>query len=199
MRDREPVENAAHYLDIDWPEFCLGIRPEETTLSVLPSTTSITQPAVSGGSPDAKPAKAKQSLGFSDLLAAINPIQHIPIVGSIYRAITGDTMSPTAEVVGGALFGGIIGAVTSLADVVFAQATGKNVGDTVLSWLGFDSNASKTQLAKATPSSDFPVAPSSVSPAAGSDAALATQAAFAYRRASTLQTESTMPGLSLSY
>ena len=148
-----------------------------------------------------KSAKAsQQSLGFGDLLAAINPLQHIPIIGSIYRAITGDTMSPTAEVVGGALFGGIMGAVSSLADVVFTQATGKSVGDTVLAWLGFGANpAGTTQFAKANlPPDPATSLPSIPSPPA-SDPALATRASFAYLRASTLQAGSHMPGLSLSY
>ena len=162
----------------------------------VPVTTSANLPAALDASPDLKPAKAKQSLGFSDLLATINPLQHIPIVGSIYRAVTGDTMSPTAEVVGGALFGGLIGAVTSLADVVFAQATGRNVGDTVLAWLGFDGHSNKTQLAKADPSSASPATSPSL-PA--NDADLVTQAGFAYRRANALQIPSETPGLSLLY
>jgi hypothetical protein len=166
----------------------------------VPDIKSATTPAVSTPSPIGKAAKPQQSLGFSDLLAAINPLQHIPIIGSIYRAITGDTMSPTAEVVGGALFGGIVGAVTSLADVVFTQATGKSAGDTVLAWLGFGTNpAAMTQFAKANlPSAPAP-SPPSLSSSPPSDQALTTRAAFAYRRASTLQAGSHMPGLSLSY
>jgi hypothetical protein len=165
-------------------------------LYTAPIATSASLPAVLDGAPDSKPAKTQQSLGFSDLLATINPLQHIPIIGSIYRAVTGDTMSPTAEVVGGALFGGLIGAVTSLADVVFAQATGRNVGDTVLAWLGFDGNSSKTQLAKANPPATSPTTPAFM-PA--SNAGLVTHAAFAYRRANALQTEPATPGLSLQY
>jgi hypothetical protein len=179
----------------------LGLRNKEPILSAVPDIKSVTMPVVSGSPMVGKSAKApQQRLGFSDLLAAINPLQHIPIIGSIYRAITGDTMSPTAEVVGGALFGGIVGAMTSLADLVFTQATGKSAGDTVLAWLGFDTNpAGTTQFAKANlPSAPATPPPSIPSPPA-SDPALATRAAFAYRRASTLQTGSHMPGLSLSY
>ncbi|MEC7538792.1 MAG: hypothetical protein VYB59_16055, partial [Pseudomonadota bacterium] len=47
--------------------------------------------------------------GLADLIDMINPLQHIPVVSSIYRAITGDEISPAARLAGGALFGGPIG------------------------------------------------------------------------------------------
>ena len=167
----------------------------------MPITNSVTMPVASGSSMVGKSVKASpQSLGFSDLLAAINPLQHIPILGTIYRAITGDTMSPTAEVVGGALFGGIVGAVSSLADVVFTQATGKSVGDTVLAWLGFDTNSTgATQFATADLPSAPATSPGSIPSLPTSDPALTRRAGFAYQRASALQTGSHLPGLSLSY
>ena len=103
-------------------------------------------PAI-GALPPASPAPAKpkpaegESLSFGDFLDFINPLQHIPVISTIYRAITGDAMSPTAEIAGGALYGGILGAVGSIADVLFTQATGKDFGNTVLAWLGFSSSS----------------------------------------------------------
>lgn len=47
----------------------------------------------------------KDGLTFGDLLDVINPLQHIPMVSSIYRAVTGDEISPGARVAGGALYG----------------------------------------------------------------------------------------------
>ena len=44
--------------------------------------------------------------GFDDFLDLINPLQHIPIISTIYREITGDTISDGARIFGGALFGG---------------------------------------------------------------------------------------------
>jgi hypothetical protein len=119
-------------------------------------SASIESVTVTGPAPSAAPKAAKPTghLGFADLLDVLNPLQHIPVIGSIYRAITGDTMSPTAEILGGALYGGVIGAVGSIADVLFTQGTGKNFGDTVFAWLGFGSKNAATQLAKA----DAPVA-----------------------------------------
>src|SRR5258708_11033641 len=64
----------------------------------------------------ADPTKVpSQSLSFHDLLSSINPLQHIPIVGTIYRAITGDAPPPPAvRVIGGILLGGPVGLVTSV-------------------------------------------------------------------------------------
>ncbi|MEP4884867.1 MAG: hypothetical protein ABJ215_00715, partial [Alphaproteobacteria bacterium] len=38
---------------------------------------------------------------FSTLLDIVNPLQHIPLVSSLYREITGDEISPSARIVGG--------------------------------------------------------------------------------------------------
>ncbi|MBM3560701.1 MAG: hypothetical protein FJX53_12675 [Alphaproteobacteria bacterium] len=72
---------------------------------------------------------------FKDILAVINPLQHIPIVGTIYRAITGDTIAVMPSIIGGAIFGGPIGLALSLADNAIKGGTGKNVGETVMAGL----------------------------------------------------------------
>jgi hypothetical protein len=56
---------------------------------------------------------------FGDIIDIINPLQHIPIVNSIYRKISGDTIAPAMEIAGGALFGGPIGAFTSMISAAF--------------------------------------------------------------------------------
>jgi hypothetical protein len=164
-------------------------------LSVTPSISTAAPSTSSGIAENAKTTKPAQSLGFGDFLDVINPLQHIPIIGSLYRAITGDAMSPTAEVVGGALFGGLVGAVTSLADVVFTQATGRDFGDTVLAWLGVGKNVpGATQFAVVHKASQD----ASLSVATG-DRTTATRAAFAYRRAVALQEPAPAMGLSLRH
>ncbi len=62
------------------------------------------------------------SFGVSDLIDMINPLQHIPIVSQIYRSLTGDTIGAVAEIVGGALFGGPVGAVASAGMVAYKHA-----------------------------------------------------------------------------
>lgn len=69
---------------------------------------------------------------FDDLLDVVNPLQHIPIVGTLYRALSGDTIKTLPKIAGDALFGGLTGFASSVADAMFEKVTGKNVGDTVL-------------------------------------------------------------------
>jgi hypothetical protein len=63
---------------------------------------------------------------FTDFLDTINPLQHIPIVSSIYQSISNDTLSYGAKIAGGALFGGPIGLLGSIFSSIFEQhaATG---------------------------------------------------------------------------
>lgn len=70
--------------------------------------------------------------GFDDFIDMINPLQHIPVVSSIYRAVTGDEISPGARMVGGALLGGVTGVVASAANVMIEQATGGDIGENVI-------------------------------------------------------------------
>ncbi len=61
-------------------------------------------------------------LTFGDIIDMLNPLQHIPIIGSLYRKFTGDMIDPAMKVAGGALFGGPIGAAVSLAAVFVGEA-----------------------------------------------------------------------------
>lgn len=63
---------------------------------------------------------------FSDALDVINPLQHIPVVGWIYREITGDTMGVPASIAGGALFGGPLGFAGSILAAAFESLTGES-------------------------------------------------------------------------
>jgi|GEM_PF-6243289 len=60
--------------------------------------------------------------GFSDIIDIVNPLQHIPIVSKFYQSMTGDTIGNIAKIVGGALFGGPLGAMASTAMVVYQSA-----------------------------------------------------------------------------
>src|SRR4051812_32361643 len=88
-------------------------------------------PAASARPADAAPPAAGSGL-FQDILDIINPLQHLPVVGTLYRAITGDTIGKFEKVAGDTLYGGLWGAVSSVADLAFESITGKNFGDTVL-------------------------------------------------------------------
>ncbi len=72
---------------------------------------------------------------FLDVLDIINPLQHIPIISSIYRDVTGDELSPASRIAGGALFGGPIGIVASLVNAVIEDSTGKDLGGHVIAMM----------------------------------------------------------------
>lgn len=77
-------------------------------------------------------------LTFGDVLDVINPLQHIPIISTFYRAITGDEISPGARIAGGALYGGPVGFAVATANAMIEAATGEDIGDSVMTALFSD-------------------------------------------------------------
>lgn len=53
------------------------------------------------------------NLTFAEFLSALNPLHHLPVVGTIYRAATGETIQPALRVLGGAIVGGPVGALSA--------------------------------------------------------------------------------------
>ena len=86
-----------------------------------------------GTSQVAEAAAAGPSAEFSfwDLLDIVNPLQHIPVVSSIYRRITGDEISPTARIIGATLYGGPAGFVLAANMALVEEAAGQSIGDAV--------------------------------------------------------------------
>ena len=70
--------------------------------------------------------------GFYDLLDMVNPLQHIPLVNVAYRKITGDEIRGAPQIIGGAIFGGALGAAGGLANVIIQEETGKGFADNAL-------------------------------------------------------------------
>jgi hypothetical protein len=69
-----------------------------------------------------------KSRGFGDLLQALNPLQNLPIVGTIYRELTGQTIEPSARVLGGLIYGGPIGIASALVNAIVEDDSGKDIG-----------------------------------------------------------------------
>jgi hypothetical protein len=164
-------------------------------------------------SPSPAAASANQDEGFfHHLLDVINPLQHLPVVGTIYRAITGEHIGAIEKIAGDTLYGGLWGAVSSIADVAFEGITGKSFEDTAMSWFKGDDSikvasakvvAPSIPAGTSLPSSDLPSLPSDPSTqvadnmpagldvtaltsalsAKGVDSELAGRALYAYRRA----------------
>jgi hypothetical protein len=95
-----------------------------------------TQPAPDDGKPH---LWAQKGFTFHDLLDAINPLQHLPVISTVYRWITGDTIGNIPRIVGDALYGGIPGFVSGLFGVLVKEETGKDVGEHVVATLFGDS------------------------------------------------------------
>ena len=133
--------------------------------SPTPVASAGTAPAAATA--DGKPAAQGESF-FHHILDVINPLQHLPVIGTIYRAITGEHIGTVEKIAGDALYGGLWGAVASVADVAFEAVTGKSVEDTALAWLK-DESKPNIAVARVTapnittdgslPSSDLPDLP----------------------------------------
>ena len=90
--------------------------------------------------------RASEGMTFREVLAGLNPLQHIPVVGTIYRAITGDSIPEATHRIGSfavsGLMGGPIGMVTNLAFLAFEKLTGidpDKVGQEILASVGIGS------------------------------------------------------------
>lgn len=88
--------------------------------------------------PADQPAASKDSkssdwdFSFHNLLSIINPLEHLPVIGTLYRTITGTHIGVPERIAGDALYGGLWGAVSGAADAVFEAVTGKDFGSTIL-------------------------------------------------------------------
>ncbi len=88
---------------------------------------SIAAPTASTPAPTGRPGGIVRKLfgddgmSFKDVLDLVNPLQHIPVVGYVYRKLTGDELAPAVRVAGGALFGGPLGAALSVAGLVLER------------------------------------------------------------------------------
>jgi hypothetical protein len=112
--------------------------------------------AVTANKTDVAGGTVKSESFFHHLLDVINPLQHLPVIGTIYRAITGEHIGSVEKIAGDTLYGGMWGAISSVADVAFEGITGKSFEDTVLALFKSDD---KTQLAgtkAGTPTASVP-------------------------------------------
>ncbi len=68
---------------------------------------------------------------FHDVLDTVNPLQHTPVVSTIYRAVTGDEIGLAPRLIGAAIFGGPLGISLAGMSALFEEASGGNVGEHV--------------------------------------------------------------------
>ena len=77
----------------------------------------------------------QDGISFLDLIDVVNPLHHIPVIGPIYRNITGDVIDVLPRITGSTLFFGPIGAGLAAADVVLEESTGRDTGEHILAML----------------------------------------------------------------
>jgi hypothetical protein len=74
---------------------------------------------------------ADGKFGWDDFLDMINPLQHIPGIAQIYRAVTGDEINGAANLLGAIPFGPLGGPalIASVADLAVKDVTGRDIAD----------------------------------------------------------------------
>ena len=127
----------------------------------------------------------EDGFSFGDIWDAINPLQHVPVVSTLYRALTGDAIAPAPRILGDTLFGGPIGAATGVANAVLKYLSGKDVGEHVLAMLPLPTQLEEgtVRLAFNTPptasKATSSVVPGEINPAAAKNARLVRAAEYA--------------------
>jgi hypothetical protein len=94
---------------------------------MITSETQATSPSPAATAAQPTPVHG-HGFNFHEFLSDINPLQYLPVVGTIYRAVTGDVI-PEALREGGSflvsgLLGGPIGLLTSIAETIAEKITG---------------------------------------------------------------------------
>jgi hypothetical protein len=97
--------------------------------------TSIKTANAYAGAPQTR-KNSDEAFQFKDVIDIVNPLQHFPLIGTAYRNITGDELHPMSQIIGGAIYGGPIGAISGTANAITKVQTGKDIGDHALELAG---------------------------------------------------------------
>ena len=105
---------------------------------------------------DVSSADGKEENGFltfiKTVIDIINPLQHLPVIGTMYRHFTGDELSPVARIAGGTLYGGPIGGALGVVNAAVEESSGKDMGANMLAMLtGDDQKTAPAQEPAAAP------------------------------------------------
>jgi hypothetical protein len=129
---------------------------------------------------DASPGSG---FGFDDLLDIVNPLQHVPIVSAAYRSVTDDEISPVPRLLGGALFGGLVGLAVAAANTALERITGRDAGEHVVAALFGGSDPSEPEAIMVASADPERAGPGQPAPPATADGPAPAQAAQAQAQA----------------
>lgn len=73
-----------------------------------------------------------ENFNMGSVIDVINPLQHIPFISTAYRELTRDKLHPLSGIIGGALYGGPIGAVSGTINAIAKMQTGQDIGQHAL-------------------------------------------------------------------
>jgi hypothetical protein len=131
-------------------EYLVRDQTSETPQSAL-NTSSPGNNGAEAGNPDA----GEETPWFHHLLDVINPLQHIPVVSTVYRELSGDEIGAVPRVAGGTLFFGPLGTLSALANIAVEEQTGQDIGEHVMAW--FDDEPEAATVADVAPFTDADV------------------------------------------
>lgn len=138
--------------------------------------------------PSPPAATRHHGFGFGDFLSCLNPLQYLPVVGTLYRAVTGDTIPETVREAGSLVVSGLTGGPIGVAMSVGADLVERAVG--------FDQEKFSQQLLAsigighgAPASATVAAAPVPAAPVAGTTATTQPQAKAADVNLAALQTQ----------
>jgi hypothetical protein len=120
---------------------------------------------------------ADGEFGWDDFLDVINPLQHIPIIAQVYRAVTGDEINGAANLIGAIPFGplGGVGLIGTVAELAVKDTTGDDIGGNLQAMLfGRDEKpepgvAAPADMAEAVESGESAVVQTAALKVAGTD------------------------------
>lgn len=115
-----------------------------TDTRITAENNAATQVGTSRRTADATEFFGADGLSWHDVVDAINPLEHIPIISELFDSATDHTPSTAAKLAGGALLGGPLGFIASLASVIFETQTGHGIGGAVLAALSGDQTPAPT-------------------------------------------------------
>lgn len=156
-------------------EFGLNAGPASATPAVDRIALSQGRVNAAGLKPEVA-GSPKHSFSFRELLSDLNPLQYIPIIGTMFRAITGEVVPEPVRDAGSlvvsTLIGGPVGAALDLGELAAEKLTGidpEKIGDKLLADIGIGHRAAipaaAEQVVKTTPAANGVAAPLAWSPA----------------------------------
>ncbi|HUC67528.1 MAG TPA: hypothetical protein VMA53_19075 [Stellaceae bacterium] len=119
------------------------------------------------------------SFSFHDVLDTLNPLQHLPLISTLYRWVTGDEPGNVASIVGDTLYGGPIGLAAGLFTAAFKAETGKEPGEMIASAITGEDDGQLLSGTATAQTTGPTTAAATAAPAATATTAVTTAAAAA--------------------